>query len=101
VTRCRSRHRNLALGPAEAFIIGTEFAHLHGPHDGRLHITLPRDVATLVGERGWGELPPAARDGLRPPTLTLLQPARRRAGFGLQLVIVSYEFERWQWTTTT
>jgi phospholipase/carboxylesterase len=45
----------LAGGPDEAFQAGREFAHLHPPHDGSLHMTLPESLARLVGERGWGE----------------------------------------------
>jgi phospholipase/carboxylesterase len=33
----------------------TEFAHLHPPHDGSLHLTLPDSVYAQVLERGWGD----------------------------------------------
>ena len=53
-----------AGGPAEAFMIGREFAHLHPAGDGSLHMMLPLDVARSVDEQGWGEQHPAARMGL-------------------------------------
>jgi phospholipase/carboxylesterase len=44
-----------ARGPAEAFQTGREFAHLHPPHDGSLHMTLPAEVAEVAYAAGWGE----------------------------------------------
>jgi len=44
-----------AGGPAEAFQAGREFAHIHPPYDGSLHLTLPIDVAEAAYAAGWGE----------------------------------------------
>lgn len=33
-------------GPAEAFLIGREFAHLHPPYDGSLHLCCPPQMST-------------------------------------------------------
>jgi len=44
-----------ALGPREAFMVGREFAHLHPPEDGSLHLTLPAAVADAAYAAGWGE----------------------------------------------
>jgi phospholipase/carboxylesterase len=44
-----------AIGPPEAFQVGREFAHLHPPEDGSLHMTLPREVAETAFAQGWGE----------------------------------------------
>jgi hypothetical protein len=63
-------------GPHEAFIIGSEFAHLHGPHDGSLHVTLPEGLAEVAINCGWAELHPVARAGARPPTLVMLYSPR-------------------------
>jgi phospholipase/carboxylesterase len=46
---------NLAHGPDAAFQAGTEFAHIHAPFDGSLHVTLPEQVAREVIVCGWGE----------------------------------------------
>ena len=45
----------LTHGPDAAFQAGTEFAHIHAPFDGSLHLTLPEQVAHDVIARGWGE----------------------------------------------
>jgi hypothetical protein len=44
-----------AGGPPDAFQAGREFAHLHPPADGSLHLTLPDELADEVYEKGWGE----------------------------------------------
>jgi hypothetical protein len=44
----------------EAFMVGREFAHIHPPSDGSLHMTLPPDIVAQVVENGWAELHPLA-----------------------------------------
>ena len=61
-----------AKGPREAFMVGREFAHLHPPYDGSLHLVLPSETAEQVTAKGWGELHPAARMGLIPPTALMV-----------------------------
>lgn len=46
----------LAEGAVSAFLIGTEFAHLHPDYDGSLHIALPHDVAVATESSGWGKI---------------------------------------------
>lgn len=89
-------HPDLALGPEEAFVIDTEFAHLHGPHDGSLHLALPRDVVDLAADRGWAELHPIARAGIRPPTLAMLYSPRDQEELEViwTLVEASHRFAR-------
>lgn len=43
-----------AQGPREAFMIRTEFAHVHPAPDGSLHAALPPDLADEVIAREWG-----------------------------------------------
>jgi len=50
----------------ELTMVGGEFAHLHPPYDGSLHLALPRAVADDVIEKEWAEPHPAARMGLIP-----------------------------------
>jgi phospholipase/carboxylesterase len=57
-----------AHGPREAFMVGTEFAHLHPPYDGSLHLVLPEEEARTVIELGWGEFHPLVEQGVMPPT---------------------------------
>ncbi|MGH2705924.1 MAG: luciferase family protein [Actinomycetota bacterium] len=68
-----------AAGPPEAFMLGTEFAHLHPPYDGSLHLALPVEEAATVIERGWGELHPAARLGYAPATALMVFGPREEA----------------------
>lgn len=49
-----------AEGPRSAFQAGTEFAHLHPPHDGSLHLTLPPGAYEEVRAKGWGEPHPVS-----------------------------------------
>jgi hypothetical protein len=70
----RAVHLNAgaARGPADAFMVGTEFAHLHGATDGSLHMMLPPELATEAVEKGWAELHPLARRGTAPPNLVMV-----------------------------
>jgi len=61
-----------AGGPPEAFMVGREFAHLHPPTDGSLHMMLPLSLAEAVDAHGWGELHPVARMGVIPPTAMMV-----------------------------
>jgi len=46
-------------------MIECEFAHLHPPSDGSLHMTLAPEIVEKVIDRGWAELHPlAGRHGL-------------------------------------
>jgi phospholipase/carboxylesterase len=61
-----------ANGPADAFMVGREFAHLHPPYDGSLHLALPEELAAEVERKGWGELHPLARAGAMPRTVLMV-----------------------------
>jgi hypothetical protein len=50
----------MANGPKDAFVRRTEFGHLHPPHDGSLHLTLPAAERQDLIERGWAEPHPRA-----------------------------------------
>lgn len=71
-TRALHLEPDLAAGPPDGFMVGTEFAHLHGPEDGSLHMALPADVARQAIDRGWAELHPLARAGRLPETLVMV-----------------------------
>jgi luciferase-like monooxygenase len=95
-TRALHLDPRLASGPRDAFFAGTEFAHLHGPSDGSLHLMLPVSVASDAIEKGWSELHPVARRGAAPPTLVMLYGPRDEAELETvwQLVQTSYAFAR-------
>lgn len=46
---------DLANGPDEAYQKEREFAHIHPPEDGSLHMTLPPSIAEEAFQSGWGE----------------------------------------------
>lgn len=84
---------DMAAGPAEAFITGREFAHLHALPDSSLHVVLPEPLATEAIEAGWGQLHPLA--GTAVPATTLLVYAPRdldEIAVVLGFVERSYEF---------
>jgi phospholipase/carboxylesterase len=62
----RAFHLPACAGAADgAFMTGREFAHLHPPSDGSLHMVLPPDLVGRVIENGWAERHPlAGRYGL-------------------------------------
>jgi hypothetical protein len=86
----------VAVGPPEAFMVGHEFAHLHGASDGSLHAMLPPEVAAQAIERGWAEFHPLARRGRLPATLVMIYGPRDEAELETvwQLVEISYAFAR-------
>lgn len=49
-----------AGGPPAAFQAGREFAHIHPPEDGSLHMTLPYDIAEQAYAAHWGEPHPVS-----------------------------------------
>jgi hypothetical protein len=48
---------NRAHGPAEAFLIGTEFCHIHPVYDGSLHFALPAGAVDVLVRSGWAPRP--------------------------------------------
>jgi hypothetical protein len=84
----------VAAGPAEAFMIEREFAHLHPEPDQSLHAALPPDIAQAAITAGWAELHPVARMGLIPPTTVMLYSPRNQDELDVvyQLVLSSYVY---------
>ncbi|MDY7040159.1 MAG: DUF5519 family protein [Chloroflexota bacterium] len=85
-----------AGGPAQAFMAGQEFAHLHPPYDGSLHMTLPPGAVEEVVAQGWGEMHPVARMGLIPPTALMVYGPRDEEELEVvwQILQASYLFAR-------
>lgn len=52
-TRAFHLDSRLALGPAEAFLADTEFAHLHPEYDTSIHLCLPPQLARHAREQEW------------------------------------------------
>ena len=80
----------------EAFMRGNEFAHVHPPDDGSMHMTLPEDDVPELLERGWGERHPLVEKGDAPPTLVMVFGPRDAGELDviLGLIDASYRFAR-------
>lgn len=83
-----------AAGPTEAFMAGTEFAHLHPAPDYSLHMRLPEDVAGSAIEAGWAEQHPMAVRGLIPPNTVMVYAPRDSDEVAIvaRLVRLSYDY---------
>ena len=85
----------LAAGPAAAFQCATEFAHLHPPGDGSLHIALPPDLYQAVQAAGWGDPHPISG------TMLVFGPRdERELEIVWQIVLASYRFALGDWPGT-
>ncbi|WP_159848033.1 luciferase domain-containing protein [Nocardia sp. CY41] len=95
-TRALHLRPTIAHGPAEAYLVGTEFAHLHGHGDGSLHMCLPEDVVAEAVRQCWAEPHPMARQGYLPGTLVMVYGPRDHAELDIvwRLVRISHRFAR-------
>jgi hypothetical protein len=85
----------LAAGPAAAFQCETEFAHLHPPGDGSLHIALPPDLYQAVQAADWGDPHPISG------TMLVFGPRdERELEIVWQIAIASYRFALGDWPDT-
>lgn len=86
----------VANGPVEAFIVGTEFGHVHNDGSGSLHMVLPTARATEAVDAGWAEWHPTVTAHTRPPNLVLVYGARDDDDFDTiwGLLQDSYRFAR-------
>jgi phospholipase/carboxylesterase len=77
-----------------AFMLEREFAHLHPPYDGSLHLSLPPELSRHAVEQGWAELHPMARRGMIPPTIVMVFGPRDEAELEVvkELVAASFRF---------
>lgn len=82
------------LGPACACMIGREFAHIHPPSDGSLHVTLPNGLREEAIAKGWAEPHPLAGTDKAPETVVMLYGPRDAAEFAViwSLVEASHGF---------
>lgn len=61
VPGARAFHLPQCAHPAKAgFMVEREFAHLHPPSDGSLHMSLPPAIVQAVVDNGWAEYHPLA-----------------------------------------
>ena len=86
--------RDLAQGPSDAFMIDTEFAHLHPVPDYSLHLVLPPAAAEAAIEAGWAEQHPIARLGIISPGAVMVYAPRdaHEVDIAAGLVRASYAY---------
>ena len=79
---------------SEAFMVGNEFAHVHPPEDGSLHMMLPEDAVPKIIELGWAEPHPMATAGMIPQTAVMVFAPRDNLEIDtvLDLLRMSYDF---------
>lgn len=56
----------------QGFMVEREFAHIHPPYDGSLHMTLPASIVDAVIANGWAELHPLAGKYGLPPNIVMV-----------------------------
>lgn len=85
-----------AGGPAEAFMVGQEFCHVHAGGDHSLHLMLPVPLAEAAARAGWAEPHFFVLTGQAPPTVVLVYAPRDddERDVVLGLVRASYDFAR-------
>ena len=83
-----------AGGPAEAFLVGREFCHVHAKGDFSLHAALPLPLAVAAERAGWAEPHYLVQSGQAPATIVMLYAPRDdlERDVVLRLVRASYEF---------
>jgi hypothetical protein len=81
-------------GPAEAFMVGREFCHVHAQGDFSLHATLPVPLAIAAERAGWAEPHFLVHTGQAPPTVVMLYAPRDDLEHDVvqRLVRASYKF---------
>ena len=81
---------------SQVFMIAREFAHIHPPVDGSLHMVMPPHIVRQVVERGWGEQHPVARMGLIPSTTMMVYGPRDASEVEIVLMLLkaSWSFAR-------
>lgn len=81
-------------GPAEAFMVGREFCHVHAQGDFSLHAALPLPLAEAAERAGWAEPHFLVHTGQAPPTVVMIYAPREDLERDVVkgLVRASYEF---------
>ncbi len=76
------------------FMVDREFAHLHPPRDGSLHMVLPPDTVDRAIDNGWAERHPLAGKYGLPSNIVMVYGPRdeQELGVVLDLVRASHAF---------
>ena len=89
VPGARALHLPACQHPAEAgFMLEREFAHLHPPDDGSLHLSLPPAIVEAVIDNGWAERHPLAGKHGLPTNIVMVYGPRDEAELALVEALV-------------
>lgn len=85
-----------ANGPADGFMLETEFSHVHPGPDVSLHLTLPEPLRTQAVEKGWAEPHPLAGQPTISHLIVLLYAPRDRQELAVinSLIEASWAYAR-------
>lgn len=85
-----------AKGPAEAFLLPREFAHLHSAPDASFHLTLPEPIRSEAIEKGWAEPHPLAGQPSVSPQIVMVYAPRdpQEVETVMALVTASWRYAR-------
>jgi len=83
-------------GYTEAFLAAKEFAHVHPPYGGSMHMRLPLYQVQEMMEHGWGEHHPLVPAGKMAPNSVMVFGPRDpdELGVVMSLIKESYTFAR-------
>jgi hypothetical protein len=86
----RALHLPGCRHPAEAgFMLEREFAHLHPPDDGSLHLSLPPAIVEAVIDNGWAERHPLAGKYGLPTNIVMVYGPRDEAELAIVEALVT------------
>ena len=72
---------------------GNEFAHVHPPYDGSMHMMLPEDLVSEVLEQGWGESHPLVPTGQAPQTLVMIFGPRNKMDLEVIMSLIGESYQ--------
>jgi phospholipase/carboxylesterase len=89
VPGARAFHLPACAHPTDAgFMIEHEFAHLHPPSDGSLHMSLPPGIVQSVVDNGWAEYHPLAGKHGLPSNIVMVYGPRDEVELEVVLALV-------------
>jgi phospholipase/carboxylesterase len=77
-----------ARGDSHAFMVDLEFAHIHNPPIGSMHMTLPPSLRDAAIERGWALRHPLALRGIVSPDIVFVFAPRSDAELSAAKVLL-------------
>jgi hypothetical protein len=94
VPGARAFHLPACAHPAaDGYMLEREFAHLHPPQDGSLHMSLPPDIVQAVIDNGWAEYHPLKGQYGLPTNIVMVYGPRDEAELAIVALLVRASHE--------